>query len=217
MKRIGIISTAALALLLGIAASGYAEQEKQGEKQREPEKQAEPTKQAKPEQQHVQQQKQAKPEQQHAQQQKQTQPAKQAKPEQHVQKQKQAKPEQQHAQQQKQQDQNKQQQQHARQQKQQNQNRQQQQHAQQQRAMTIPSARGSSMSSIAPGSSIAHGVGSPITAPGNNAAATTVTAFQTTDSVDTLAGAWVPNSRPALSGCQRVSPLPIQRLLVQSH
>jgi outer membrane biosynthesis protein TonB len=120
MKAIGIISAATLALLLGIAASGYAEQEKQGEKQREPEKQAEPAKQPKPQQQHVQQQKQAKPEQQHVQQQKQ------AKPEQQqVQQQKQAKPEQQHVQQQ--------QQQHAQQQKQQDQNKQQQQHAQQQK------------------------------------------------------------------------------------
>ena len=67
MKGIGIISTAALLLLLGIAAPGYAEQEKQGEKQ------AEPAKQAKPQpQQHAQQPKQAKPEQQqHAQQPKQ--------------------------------------------------------------------------------------------------------------------------------------------------
>jgi len=56
MKGIGIISTAALLLLLGIAAPGYAEQEKQGEKQ------AEPAKQAKPQpQQHAQQPKQAKP------------------------------------------------------------------------------------------------------------------------------------------------------------
>ena len=103
MKVIRITSAAILSLLLGIAASGYAEQEKQGEKQREPEKQAEPAKQAKPEQQ--------------------AKPAKQAKPEQqHAQQQKQAKPEQQqqqHAQQQKQQDKNKQQQQHAQQQKQQ--------------------------------------------------------------------------------------------------
>jgi len=102
MKVIRITSAAILSLLLGIAASGYAEQEKQGEKQREPEKQAEPAKQAKPEQQ--------------------AKPAKQAKPEQqHAQQQKQAKPEQQqqqHAQQQKQQDKNKQQQQHAQQQKQ---------------------------------------------------------------------------------------------------
>jgi outer membrane biosynthesis protein TonB len=122
MKGIGIISTAALFLLLGIAAPGYAEQEKQGEKQREPEKQAQPERQAKPEQQHAQQQKQAepakqsKPEQQHAQQQKQ---------------QEQNKQQQQHAQQQKQQEQNKQQ--HAQQQKQQEQNKQQQQHAQQQK------------------------------------------------------------------------------------
>jgi len=108
MKGIGIISTAALFLLLGIAAPGYAEQEKQGEKQREPEKQAQPERQAKPEQQHAQQQKQAEPA-------------------------KQSKPEQQHAQQQKQQEQNKQQQQHAQQQKQQEQNKQQQQHAQQQK------------------------------------------------------------------------------------
>ena len=79
MKVIGITSAAILSLLLGIAASGYAEQEKQGEKQSEPAKQAAPAKQAKPEQakpeqQHAQQQKQAKPEQQqqqHAQQQKQ--------------------------------------------------------------------------------------------------------------------------------------------------
>ena len=103
MKVIRITSAAILSLLLGIAASGYAEQEKQGEKQREPEKQAEPAKQAKPEQQ--------------------AKPAKQAKPEQqHAQQQEQAKPEQQqqqHAQQQKQQDKNKQQQQHAQQQKQQ--------------------------------------------------------------------------------------------------
>ena len=106
MKGIGIISTAALFLLLGIAAPGYAEQEKQGEKQREPEKQAQPERQAKPEQQHAQQQKQAEPA-------------------------KQSKPEQQHAQQQKQQEQNKQQQQHAQQQKQQEQNK--QQHAQQQK------------------------------------------------------------------------------------
>ena len=106
MKGIGIISTAALFLLLGIAAPGYAEQEKQGEKQREPEKQAQPERQAKPEQQHAQQQKQAEPA-------------------------KQSKPEQQHAQQQKQQEQNKQQ--HAQQQKQQEQNKQQQQHAQQQK------------------------------------------------------------------------------------
>ena len=102
MKVIRITSAAILSLLLGIAASGYAEQEKQGEKQREPEKQAEPAKQAKPEQQ--------------------AKPAKQAKPEQqHAQQQEQAKPEQQqqqHAQQQKQQDKNKQQQQHAQQQKQ---------------------------------------------------------------------------------------------------
>jgi hypothetical protein len=124
MKGIGIISTAALFLLLGIAAPGYAEQEKQGEKQREPEKQAQPERQAKPEQQHAQQQKQAepakqsKPEQQHAQQQKQQEQNKQQ--------------QQQHAQQQKQQDQNKQQQQHAQQQKQQEQNKQ-QQHAQQQK------------------------------------------------------------------------------------
>jgi hypothetical protein len=141
MKGIGIISTAALLLLLGIAASGYAEQEKQGEKQREPEKQAEPAKQAKPEQQqHAQQPKQAKPEQQarpakqvkpeqqqHVQQPKQAKPEqqqhaqqpKQAKPEQQARPAKQAKPEQQqHAQQPKQQDKNKQQQ-HARQQKQQ--------------------------------------------------------------------------------------------------
>ena len=102
MKAIGIISTAALSLLLGLAAPGYAGQEKQGE----------PEKQAKPEQQHAQQQKQtqpakqAKPEQQHAQQQKQAQPARQAKPEQ------------QRAQQQKQQDQRNQQR-HAQQQKQQ--------------------------------------------------------------------------------------------------
>jgi len=117
MKVIRITSAAILSLLLGIAASGYAEQEKQGEKQREPEKQAEPAKQAKPEQQ--------------------AKPAKQAKPEQqHAQQQKQAKPEQQqqqHAQQQKQQDKNKQQQQHAQQQKQQDKNKQQQQHAQQQK------------------------------------------------------------------------------------
>ena len=96
MKVIRITSAAILSLLLGIAASGYAEQEKQGEKQREPEKQAQPERQAKPEQQHAQQQKQAEPA-------------------------KQSKPEQQHAQQQKQQEQNKQQQQHAQQQKQQEQ------------------------------------------------------------------------------------------------
>ena len=109
MKVIRITSAAILSLLLGIAASGYAEQEKQGEKQREPEKQAQPERQAKPEQQHAQQQKQAEP-------------AKQSKPEQqHAQQQKQAKPEQQqqHAQQQKQQEQNKQQ--HAQQQKRQDQ------------------------------------------------------------------------------------------------
>ena len=63
MKGIGIISTAALVLLLGIAAPGYAEQEKQGEKQAKPEAQqrAQQPKQAKPEQQkqqHAQQQKQ---------------------------------------------------------------------------------------------------------------------------------------------------------------
>jgi glucan-binding YG repeat protein len=123
MKAIGIISTAALFLLLGLAAPGYAGQEKQGE----------PEKQAKPEQQHAQQQKQAKPEQQHVQQQKQAKPEQQ---QQHAQQQKQQdqnKQQQQHAQQQKQQDQNKQQQQHAQQQKRQDQNKQQQQHAQQQK------------------------------------------------------------------------------------
>ena len=51
MKAIGRTSTAILCLILGIAASGFAQHEKQGEKQREPEKQAEPAKQAKPEQQ----------------------------------------------------------------------------------------------------------------------------------------------------------------------
>jgi glucan-binding YG repeat protein len=140
VKGIGIISTAALVLLLGIAAPGYAEQEKQGEKQAKPEAQqhAQQSKQAKPEaQQHAQQSKQAKPEaQQHAQQPKQAKPEaqqraqqpKQAKPEQqkqqHAQQQKQAKPQpQQHAQQQKQakSEQQKQKQQHAQQQKQQQQ------------------------------------------------------------------------------------------------
>ncbi|MBZ5647431.1 MAG: hypothetical protein LAN37_09430 [Acidobacteriia bacterium] len=83
MKRLGVISTAVLSLLIGATAPVYAQQEQQGEKQKQeqpgekqgrPEKQAQPAKQAKPEQQQGKQQ-QAKPEQQQGKQQ-------QAKPEQ---------------------------------------------------------------------------------------------------------------------------------------
>ena len=150
MKAIGRTSTAILCLILGIAASGFAQHEKQGEKQREPEKQAEPAKQAKPEQQHAQQTKQAaparqaKPEQQHAQQTKQAAPARQVKTEQ------------QRAQQQKKQFKNK------------------NQHAQQQRGSQHPKpSRENGVSSRVRGRGIAREVGSRTTALGSNAAATT--------------------------------------------
>src|ERR1017187_3061161 len=113
MKATGIISLAALSLLLGIAAPAYAQHEQQGEKQDHPQQQ-----QSKPEQ--------AKPEQQHAQQQQQPQRAQQQ------QKQDQNKQTQQRAQQQQKQDQNKQTQQRAQQQQKQDQNKQAEQHAQQQ-------------------------------------------------------------------------------------
>jgi hypothetical protein len=54
VKIIGIVSTAALSLLLGIAATTYAQD--QGEKQEHPEQQQKKQEQAKPEQQHAQQQ-----------------------------------------------------------------------------------------------------------------------------------------------------------------
>ena len=58
MKATGIISTAALSLLLGIAAPAYAQHEQQGEKQDHPQQQQSKPEQAKPEQQHAQQQQQ---------------------------------------------------------------------------------------------------------------------------------------------------------------
>ena len=102
MKRIGLISTAALSLLLATTAPAYAQQEQQGAKQDHPQQQQSKHEQAKPEQQHAQQQRQ---------------PAEKQQP-------------QQHAQRQQRQDHNNQQQ-HAQQQQQQYRNNQ-QQHAQQQ-------------------------------------------------------------------------------------
>ena len=119
MKSVGIISAAALSLLLGIAAPAYAQHDQQGEKQDHPKQQQSKPEQAKHEQQHAQQQQgqdQNKQTQQHAQQQKQQDQNKQ----------------QQHAQQQQKQDQNKRVQQHAQQQQRQGQNKP-QQHAQQRR------------------------------------------------------------------------------------
>ena len=55
MKRIGVISTAVLFVLLGTAALGYRQQDQQDEKQNKPEQQGRPEKQ-KPEQQQKEQQ-----------------------------------------------------------------------------------------------------------------------------------------------------------------
>ena len=112
MKSIGIISTAALSLLLAIAAPAYAQHEQQAEKQDHPKQQETKHEQAKPQQQHAQQQRQDQGKQQHAQQQQRQDQNKQ----------------QQHAQQQQRRDQNKQQQ-HAQQQQRQDQSNR-QQHAQ---------------------------------------------------------------------------------------
>jgi hypothetical protein len=49
MKITGIVSTAILSLLIGIAAPAYAQEEQQGEKQRDPAKQAQPDKKDRPE------------------------------------------------------------------------------------------------------------------------------------------------------------------------
>jgi hypothetical protein len=108
MKRIGLIGTAVLSLLLATAAPAYAQQEQQGAKQDRPQQQSKHE--------------QAKPEQRQAQQQR---PAQKQEP-------------QQHAQQQQRQDHNNQPQQHAQQQQRQDHNNQPQQHAQQQRGNQRP-------------------------------------------------------------------------------
>jgi len=125
MKIIGIISTAALSLLLGIAAPAYAQHEQQGEKQDHPaqqQKDAQAQQHAQPQQQHAQPQQRAQ-QQQHAQPQEQH-----AQPQQRAQQQQHAQPQQQHAQPQ----------QRAQQQPKQDQNKQTQQRAQQQRGNQQP-------------------------------------------------------------------------------
>ena len=134
MKKIVIISSAVLSLILGIAVPAYAQQEPKNEKQDQPKQQQKAKEQGKPEthQQHAQQQQDHDKQQQHSQQdaqqqQNQSKQQQQNQDKQHAQQQEQNKQQQEHAQQQKNQE--KQQQQHA---QQQDQNKQQQQHAQQQ-------------------------------------------------------------------------------------
>jgi hypothetical protein len=71
LKTIGLISTAVLALILGVTTPAYAQREQQAEKQDQPKQEQQEHEQAKPEKQHVQREQQSNQRQEHAQRQQQ--------------------------------------------------------------------------------------------------------------------------------------------------